>query len=171
MHWSVSVHCSISFPLHWRSFDRIWLITRRSRKVVPLLLTRLNLLSSSGPIEALDLRLKNNNEISSEQQSSSASSQELTYILSRIAIAEEHDELVSLIKRLEKRSKSFYANMSMQEHRQRQSLISTALVTTRLSLQKEQSRERTWSDSSFTRWKSSKGEEQHEREVKLLSVC
>ena len=81
------------------------------------------ILWSLGTIEALYLRLKNNNEISSEQQSSSTSSQELTYILSRIAIAEEHDELVSLIKRLDKRIKSFYANLSMQGHLQQKSLI------------------------------------------------
>jgi hypothetical protein len=67
--------------------------------------------------------LKNNNEISSEQSSSSSSSQELTYILSRIAVAEENDELASLIKKLEKKIKLFYANLSAQVQLQQKSLI------------------------------------------------
>ena len=69
------------------------------------------------------MRLKNNNEISSEQSSSSSSSQELTYILSRIVVADEHDELASLIKRLEKKIKLFYANLSGQVQVQQKSLI------------------------------------------------
>ena len=77
----------------------------------------------SGTIESLYIRLKNNNEISSEQTSSSSSSQELTYILSRIAVAEEKDELASLIKKLDKKIKSFYANLSTQMHLQQKSLI------------------------------------------------
>lgn len=77
----------------------------------------------SGTIESLYIRLKNNNEISSEQTSSSSSSQELTYILSRIAVAEEKDELASLIKKLEKKIKSFYGNLSSQMHLQQKSLI------------------------------------------------
>jgi hypothetical protein len=74
-------------------------------------------------IETLYLRLKNNNEISSEQSSSSSSSQELTYILSRIAVADEKDELASLIKKLEKKIKLFYSNLSAQVHLQQTSLI------------------------------------------------
>jgi hypothetical protein len=66
-------------------------------------------------------RLKTTNELTSTQ--SSSSSQELTYILSRIAVAEEHDELGSLIKRLDKRIKSFYANLSAHIHLQQKSLI------------------------------------------------
>lgn len=76
-----------------------------------------------GTIETLYLRLKNNTEKSSEQSSSSNSSQELTYILSRIAVAEEKDELVSLIKKLDKKIKLFYANLSSQIHLQQKSLI------------------------------------------------
>ncbi|CAF5077178.1 unnamed protein product, partial [Rotaria sp. Silwood1] len=56
-------------------------------------------------------------------QSTSSSSQELTYILSRIAVAEETDELASLIKRLEKRIKLFYANLKTELHLQQKSLI------------------------------------------------
>jgi hypothetical protein len=78
---------------------------------------------SKTTIETLYLRLKNNNEISSEQSSSSSSSQELTYILSRIVVAEEHDELASLIKKLDKKIKSFYVNLSTQMHLQQKSLI------------------------------------------------
>lgn len=69
-------------------------------------------------IESLYLRLKNN-----ETSSSSSSSQELTYILSRIAVAEEKDELASLIKKLEKKIKLFYANLSNQMALQQKSLI------------------------------------------------
>lgn len=76
------------------------------------------LLFNSGTIESLYLRLKDN-----EQTSSSSSSQELTYILSRIAVAEEKDELASLIKKLEKKIKLFYANLSSQMHLQQKSLI------------------------------------------------
>ncbi|CAF3731179.1 unnamed protein product [Adineta steineri] len=78
---------------------------------------------SKSTIETLYLRLKNNNEISSEQTSNSSSSQELTYILSRIAVADEKDELVLLIKKLEKKIKLFYANLSTQIHLQQKSLI------------------------------------------------
>ena len=71
-----------------------------------------------GTIEALCLRLKN----SSSTSSNSSSSQELTYILSRIAVADEKDELVSLIKKLEKKIKLFYANLSTQLQLQQKSL-------------------------------------------------
>ncbi len=77
------------------------------------------LFSDKGTIEALYLRLKN----TSEQSSSSSSSQELTYILSRIAVAEEKDELALLIKKLDKKIKLFYANLSTQVHLQQKSLI------------------------------------------------
>ncbi|CAF0807573.1 unnamed protein product [Adineta ricciae] len=74
---------------------------------------------SKSTIEALCLRLKN----SSSTSSNSSSSQELTYILSRIAVADEKDELVSLIKKLEKKIKLFYANLSTQLQLQQKSLI------------------------------------------------
>ncbi|CAF3272377.1 unnamed protein product, partial [Rotaria sp. Silwood2] len=53
----------------------------------------------------------------------SSSSQELTYILSRIAVAEENDELASLIKKLDKKIKLFYANLKTEIHLQQKSLI------------------------------------------------
>ncbi|UJR09056.1 hypothetical protein I4U23_013304 [Adineta vaga] len=74
---------------------------------------------SKTTIETLYLRLKNNNTTASN----SSASQELTYILSRIAVAEEKDELVLLIKKLEKKIKLFYANLSTQGHLQQKSLI------------------------------------------------
>lgn len=73
-------------------------------------------------IDTLYSRLKSN-ELTSSEQSSTSSSQELTYILSRIAVAEEHEELVSLIKRLEKRIKMFYANLTVHGQIQQKSLI------------------------------------------------
>ncbi|CAF1284573.1 unnamed protein product [Adineta ricciae] len=73
---------------------------------------------SKSTIEALCLRLKN----SSSTSSNSSSSQELTYILSRIAVADEKDELVSLIKKLEKKIKLFYANLCTQRQLQQKSL-------------------------------------------------
>jgi hypothetical protein len=93
--------------------------TTISRSKIFPLFEKNNMKYFEGTIETLYLRLKN----TSEQSSNCSSSQELTYILSRIAVAEEKDELVSLIKKLEKKIKLFYANLSTQRYLQQKSLI------------------------------------------------
>lgn len=62
---------------------------------------------SSDSIENLHERLKKRDEVSSN------SAQELSFILSRLAVAEENDELTSLIKRLDKQIKVFSIKNSL----------------------------------------------------------
>lgn len=77
------------------------------------------MIRSVDTIESLYTRLKSNETTSN----SSSSSHELTYILSRIAVAEEKDELAVLIKKLDKKIKLFYANLANQGQLQQKSLI------------------------------------------------